>query len=59
MGSRKNNRVYFDWQQIGTGKTIAAPYVVHTYGARFADPIGVERGQARTPIQRISRSKTS
>ena len=31
VGRRKKDRVYFDWLQIGTGKTIAAPYVVRAY----------------------------
>ena len=31
VGRRKKNRVYFDWMQIGTGKTIAAPYVLRAY----------------------------
>ena len=40
VGSRKKNRVYFDWQQIGTGKTIAAPYVVRAYdGAPVSTPL--------------------
>lgn len=37
---RKKGRVYFDWQQIGSGKTIAAPYVVRAHdGAPVATPL--------------------
>ncbi len=37
---RKKGRVYFDYLQIGTGKTIAAPYVVRAYdGAPVATPL--------------------
>jgi bifunctional non-homologous end joining protein LigD len=31
VGRRKKGRVYFDWMQIGTGKTIAAPYVLRAH----------------------------
>ena len=31
VGRQKKERVYFDWLQIGTGKTIAAPYVLRAY----------------------------
>jgi bifunctional non-homologous end joining protein LigD len=45
---RKKERVYFDYLQIGTGKTISAPYVVRAYnGAPVATPLDwkeVERG---------------
>lgn len=45
---RKKERVYFDYLQIGTGKTIAAPYVVRAYdGAPVATPLDwkeVKRG---------------
>jgi bifunctional non-homologous end joining protein LigD len=45
---RKKGRVYFDYLQIGTGKTIAAPYVVRAYdGAPVATPLDwkeVKRG---------------
>jgi bifunctional non-homologous end joining protein LigD len=48
VGSRKHDRVYFDWQQIGSGKTIAAPYVVRAYnGAPVSTPLKwseVQRG---------------
>src|SRR5581483_10681459 len=37
---RKKGRVYFDYLQIGTGKTIAAPYVVRAHdGAPVATPL--------------------
>ncbi len=37
---RKKGRVYFDYLQIGIGKTIAAPYVVRAYdGAPVATPL--------------------
>jgi bifunctional non-homologous end joining protein LigD len=37
---RKKDRVYFDYLQIGTGKTISAPYVVRAYdGAPVATPL--------------------
>ncbi|HEX3685038.1 MAG TPA: DNA ligase D [Bryobacteraceae bacterium] len=37
---RKKSRVYFDYLQIGTGKTISAPYVVRAYdGAPVATPL--------------------
>lgn len=40
VGKRKKGRVYFDYLQIGTGKTIAAPYVVRAYdGAPVATPL--------------------
>ena len=31
VNKRKKGRVYFDWMQIGTGKTVAAPYVLRAY----------------------------
>ena len=31
VDKRKKGRVYFDYLQIGTGKTIAAPYVVRAH----------------------------
>jgi bifunctional non-homologous end joining protein LigD len=37
---RKKHRVYFDYLQIGSGKTISAPYVVRAYpGAPVATPL--------------------
>ena len=37
---RTKNRVYFDYLQIGSGKTISAPYVVRAYtGAPVATPL--------------------
>ncbi len=37
---RQKGRVYFDYLQIGMGKTIAAPYVVRAYnGAAVATPL--------------------
>jgi bifunctional non-homologous end joining protein LigD len=48
VDKRKKGRVYFDYLQIGTGKTIAAPYVVRAYdGAPVATPLAwkeVKRG---------------
>ncbi len=40
VGKRQKGRVYFDYLQIGTGKTIAAPYVVRAY----------ERAPVATPL---------
>ncbi len=40
VDKRKKDRVYFDYLQIGTGKTIAAPYVVRAYdGTPVATPL--------------------
>jgi bifunctional non-homologous end joining protein LigD len=40
VGKRKKDRVYFDYLQIGTGKTISSPYVVRAYdGAPVATPL--------------------
>lgn len=40
VDKRKKERVYFDYLQIGTGKTIAAPYVVRAYDrAPVATPL--------------------
>jgi bifunctional non-homologous end joining protein LigD len=40
VGKRQKDRVYFDYLQIGTGKTISAPYVVRAYdGAPVATPL--------------------
>jgi bifunctional non-homologous end joining protein LigD len=40
VGKRKKDRVYFDWLQIGKGKTIAAPYVIRAHdGAPVATPL--------------------
>lgn len=40
VDKRKKARVYFDYLQIGIGKTIAAPYVVRAYdGAPVATPL--------------------
>ncbi|MBV9764282.1 MAG: DNA ligase D, partial [Acidobacteriaceae bacterium] len=48
VGKRKKGRVYFDYLQIGTGKTISAPYVVRPHdGAPVATPLDwkeVKRG---------------
>ncbi|MBV8807291.1 MAG: DNA ligase D [Acidobacteriaceae bacterium] len=48
VDKRKKDRVYFDYLQIGTGKTIAAPYVVRAHnGAPVATPLAwkeVRRG---------------
>jgi bifunctional non-homologous end joining protein LigD len=40
VGGRKKGRVYFDWMQIGYGKTIAAPYVLRAHeGAPVSTPL--------------------
>ncbi len=40
VDKRKKQRVYFDYLQIGTGKTISAPYVIRAYdGAPVATPL--------------------
>ena len=48
VNKRKKGRVYFDWMQIGTGKTVAAPYVLRAYDhAPVATPLDwkeVKRG---------------
>ncbi len=48
VDKRRKGRVYFDYLQIGTGKTIAAPYVIRAYdGAPVATPLDwkeVKRG---------------
>ena len=48
VAKRQKNRVYFDYLQIGTGKTISAPYVVRAYdGAPVSTPLEwkeVQRG---------------
>jgi bifunctional non-homologous end joining protein LigD len=52
---RKKERVYFDYLQIGTGKTIAAPYVVRAHdGAPVATPLDwkeVKRGLRPTDFR--------
>jgi bifunctional non-homologous end joining protein LigD len=52
---RKKGRVYFDYLQIGIGKTIAAPYVVRAYdGAPVATPLEwkeVKRGMEPTDFR--------
>ncbi len=40
VSSRDKGKVYFDWMQIGEGKTISAPYCVRAYpGAPVATPL--------------------
>lgn len=40
VNKRQKGRVYFDYLQIGIGKTIAAPYVIRAYdGAPVATPL--------------------
>ena len=40
VARREKDKVYFDWQQIAEGKTIAAPYVLRAYpGAPVATPL--------------------
>lgn len=55
VDKRKKGRVYFDYLQIGMGKTIAAPYVVRAYdGAPVATPLDwkeVKRGLRPTDFR--------
>ena len=55
MEKRKKKRVYFDYLQIGTGKTISAPYVIRAYdGAPVATPLEwkeVKRGLRPTDFR--------
>jgi bifunctional non-homologous end joining protein LigD len=40
ISRREKGKVYFDWQQIASGKTISAPYVLRPYpGAPVATPL--------------------
>jgi bifunctional non-homologous end joining protein LigD len=40
VAKREKNRVYFDYMQLGSGKTISAPYVLRAYpGAPVATPL--------------------
>jgi bifunctional non-homologous end joining protein LigD len=40
VAKREKGKVYFDWMQIGEGKTISAPYAVRAYeGAPVATPL--------------------
>ncbi|HUQ92081.1 MAG TPA: DNA ligase D, partial [Bryobacteraceae bacterium] len=40
VSKREKNRVYFDWMQIASSKTISAPYVLRAYaGAPVATPL--------------------
>jgi len=40
VSKREKGKVYFDWMQIGKGKTISAPYSVRAYaGAPVATPL--------------------
>jgi bifunctional non-homologous end joining protein LigD len=40
VSKREKGKVYFDWMQIGEGKTISAPYAVRAYpGAPVATPL--------------------
>ena len=40
VSKRDKGKVYFDWMQIGEGKTISAPYAVRAYpGAPIATPL--------------------
>jgi bifunctional non-homologous end joining protein LigD len=52
---RKKGRVYFDYLQIGSGKTISSPYVVRAYnGAPVATPLDwkeVKRGLRPTDFR--------
>ena len=51
---RKKDRVYFDYLQIGTGKTISAPYVVREYdGAPVATPLDWKEGKRGITVPTI------
>ncbi|MCS7026472.1 MAG: DNA ligase D [Bryobacteraceae bacterium] len=40
VSRRRKNRVYLDWMQVASGKTISAPYVLRAYpGAPVATPL--------------------
>jgi len=40
VSKREKDKVYFDWMQIGEGKTISAPYAVRAYpGAPVSTPL--------------------
>ncbi len=40
VSKREKGRVYFDWMQLSSGKTISAPYVLRAYpGAPVATPL--------------------
>ena len=40
VAKREKGKVYFDWVQIGEGKTISAPYAARAYpGAPVATPL--------------------
>ena len=40
VASREKGKVYFDYQQIASGKTISAPYVLRAYpGAPVSTPL--------------------
>ena len=48
VNKRKKGRVYFDWMQIGTGKTVSAPYVLRAYDhAPVATPLDWKEVEAR------------
>lgn len=65
LKKRTKGRVYFDWMQIATGKTVSAPYVPRAYdGAPVATPLDwkeVKKGldpkefTIRTAIERFER----
>jgi bifunctional non-homologous end joining protein LigD len=54
VGRREKDRVYFDWMQIGYGKTISVPYVTRPYdGAPVSTPLDwseVKRDWNRTTL---------
>jgi bifunctional non-homologous end joining protein LigD len=48
VSKREKGKVYFDWMQIGEGKTISAPYAVRAYrGAPVATPLAWREVTAR------------
>lgn len=53
VAKRQKGRVYFDWMQVGQGKTISAPYSVRPYeGATVATPLAWREVNPRlTPQQ--------
>jgi bifunctional non-homologous end joining protein LigD len=65
LKKRTQGRVYFDWMQIASGKTVSAPYVPRAYdGAPVATPLDwkeVKKGldpkafTIRTVIERFQR----
>jgi bifunctional non-homologous end joining protein LigD len=54
VAKREKGKVYFDWMQIGEGKTISAPYAVRAYaGAPVATPLAWPEVTARLSPQQF------